>query len=152
MNNLIEGFTNGAKSSSVDNKALYIFTWLSNNFAYATLISIPVFSLASYLLFIKYKPNYIEHIIINAYIVGQQAILYSLFLFVMSFTDNDFIEALLFFICVGYNFWVYWQIFNTGNRIFNILRTALVYCVYFILFFIISFVFVIITLLLVDLK
>lgn len=140
MNNFIESFANGAKSSSVDNEVLYLFTWLSNNFAYTTLISIPIFSLASYLLFIKEKFNYLEHIVINAYIIGQQAIIYSLFLFVTSFTNNLFFESLSFFGCVGYNFWVYWQIFNTGNRILNVLRTTMVYFINFILFFIISFI------------
>lgn len=140
MNNFIEGFTNGAKSSSVDNEAIYLFTWLSNNFAYATLISIPIFSLASYLLFIKHKYNYLEHIVINAYIIGQQAILYSLFIVITLFINNPFLEALPFLVSVVYNFWVYWQVFNKGNRLLNVLRTTMVYCVNFILFMIISFI------------
>jgi len=140
MNSFIESFSNGVKSSGVDDKLLYLFTWLSGNFAYATLISIPIFSLASYLLFIKYKYNYLEHIVINAYIIGQQAILYSLFLFITPFINNPFIESLPFFVCIGYNFWVYWQIFNTGNRLLNVLRTAMVYCLNFILFIIMSFI------------
>lgn len=146
MNNFVSGFSNGAKDTGVDNDLLYFLTWLSDNFAYATLIYTPIFSLGTYLTFFNYRKNYIEHIVINAYITGQQAIIYSFFLLLNAYFDNEILESIPVFLSLGYAFWVYWQIFNNGNRILNLLRSALAYIIYFVCFFVLSFVFAIILL------
>lgn len=115
-----------------DSTALKVLTWFSKNYAYVTLLLLPLFSLASYLSFRKLEANYLEHIVLNAYITGHQAVLYILSIFIRSSTDNSFLEMLPFLFSIAYLFWVFRQFFSSGNRIINFLRSTLTYVLYFI--------------------
>lgn len=130
MNEILIGLSSD-KDSTVDLPPS--LTWLANNFAYAALFSIPFFSLASYLSFLGFKKNYLEHLVLNAYIAGQQSIFYSFFITLKVFIDSEVLEVIPVFISTIYTFWVFWQFFSEGNRFVNILRTLLSYLLYLIL-------------------
>ena len=129
-NDLLFGFANAASDSEGDMKMVSLLTFLADNFSYATLLALPIFSLASYISFRKFDTNYLEHVILNSYIAGQQAILYSVFLLLTGYANSDFLESISVLTSVLYTFWVFWQFFSTGNRIVNILRSALTYALY----------------------
>jgi hypothetical protein len=101
--------------------------WFSENYAYTTLLVLPIFSFASYLSFLKFNKNYIEHIVINSFITGQQAVLYSFFAVVGFIVDNTLLVIAPFVLSVFYNIFVYYKIFNKGNRLMNILRSIATY-------------------------
>jgi hypothetical protein len=107
-----------------------IATWFSKNYAYSTLLLLPVFSLASYLSFFKFGKNYLEHLLVNSYITGQQAIFYSLFAIGGTFVNSELFEIIPLMVSISYTLWVYWQFFSEGNRIFNIFRTMMTYLLY----------------------
>jgi len=107
-----------------------IIKWFGNNYAYSTLLLLPIFSLASYLSFYKSGENYLEHIVINSYITGYQAIIYSFFAVVRYATGSSVVEAFPLFFAVGYTFWVFWQLFSDGSRVKNILGSLLTYFLY----------------------
>lgn len=107
-----------------------IATWFLKNYAYSILLLLPVFSLASYIAFLKFDKNYLEHIVINSYITGHQAIFYSLFVIGRAFVDSVILEVLPLVFAVSYTFWVFWQFFSEGNRAKNVLRTVLTYMLY----------------------
>lgn len=132
MDDLISGFSNGAYDSGEGTEVPPILTWFSKNFAYTTLLLLPVFSFASYLSFLGLGRNYLEHFIINSYTTGQQAIFYSLSALIMTSTGSGIIESLPLLIAVSYTFWVFWQFFTEGNRLSNILRSMLTYILYLI--------------------
>ena len=72
----LEGFSNADQETEVAKKQIKIIVWFVNHYAYTTLMLIP---LASFISFKKSNYNYLEHIILNTYTTGQQAIIYSIF-------------------------------------------------------------------------
>lgn len=104
--------------------------WLIKNYAYITLLLLPIFSFASYVCFLRHERNYLEHIVLNAFITGQQAIFYSFFISLEIFINNDVLEVIPLFLSMAYAFWVFWKLFKEGNRIINILRSVLTYVLY----------------------
>lgn len=107
-----------------------VLKWFSSNYAYATLLLIPIFSLASYITFFRYGRNYLEHIVMNAYVTGQQAIFYSIFISLQIFIANDILEVIPLLLSLAYAFWVFWGFFTEGSRIKNIFRSLLTYILY----------------------
>lgn len=129
---LLEGFNNGftdsgARNTELPNKLLLAANWFTNNFAYAAILLIPLHALATYLAFFKSGFNYLEHIVLNSYIVGQQAIIYSIFILISQVFKVDFLDLIDFIILVLYAFWVFWQFFSEESRKYVILRSMLAY-------------------------
>ena len=107
--------------------------WLASNVAYAALILIPIYSFASYMSFLGKGYNYLEHIVLNSYIVGQQAIIYSIFLLPSIFISNDYyIQILMIIISISYVVWTFKTFFHEQRLIATTLRLVLVYLLIFI--------------------
>ena len=76
---------NGLRDASFDkmNKSADFppLTLLWKNQTYVFLLLVPLFSIASFLSFRKSKYNFSEHLILNLFILGEQLLIYSLFLY-----------------------------------------------------------------------
>jgi hypothetical protein len=132
MDDLVTGYMNGARGQNEAVEIPRVVTWFLKHYAYSTLILLPVFSLASYLSFFNFGKNYLEHIVVNAYITGQQALFYMLFALGGSVIDSEFMESIPVVLSVSYTFWVFWRLFSGGSRFMNIIRTLMTYLLYFI--------------------
>lgn len=132
MDDVVSGWMNGVTGSNSGVEISKITTWFSKNYAYSTLLLLPVFSIASYLSFFKFGKNYLEHIVINSYITGQQAFFYALFAIGGTVIESDAIEVFSFLVSISYTFWVFWQFFSEGNRMMVILRSIMTYMLYLI--------------------
>jgi hypothetical protein len=132
IDDAISGWINGSSSTELGSGVPKFVTWFSKNYAYSILLLLPLFSLASYLSFFSFGKNYLEHIVLNSYITGQQAIFYSFFTLLGKVFDSQIFEFLPFLLAVGYAFWVFWQFFSEGNRLVNLLRSMLTYLLYLI--------------------
>ncbi|WP_111672331.1 DUF3667 domain-containing protein [Algoriphagus litoralis] len=130
MDDVITGWMNGATEHSKSEQLPKSIIWLSKNYAYATLFLLPVFSLSTYLAFWRFGKNYFEHLVINCYITGQQAIIYCLFAILYALVHHFTIESISFFASITYFFWVFWQLFSNGSRLKNILRSLLTHFLY----------------------
>jgi len=106
--------------------------WFAENFAYTNLLLVPIFSLASYLAFLGHRRNYLEHIVLNTYITGQQTLVYALFSLLALVIDSNWLEPIPVLLSMAYLFWAFFQFFHTGNRIVVILRTLLTYILFLI--------------------
>ena len=133
MDDLISGFSKGVYESTESKEIPAALIWFSKNFAYTTLLLLPVFSLASYLAFRSKEQNYLEHLVINAYTAGQQAIFYTLFCLIQSRIKSEVFEWLPIVSAFFYAIWVFWQIFEEGSRFSNVLRTIWTYILYLFL-------------------
>lgn len=133
IDDLLTGWMEGAIELSTDAKIPAFLIWLADNYAYVTLLLLPVFSLSSYLSFKKFGNNYLEHVVINSYITGQQAIIYSIFAFFGAFIDSDIVESLPLLIAIVYAFWVFVQLFSKGRPLGIMFRSILTYLLYAIL-------------------
>lgn len=132
-----EGFSAGdsdLSKESVDytesKRMVGILNWLADNYAYATLLLLPLYSFASYISFHGIKYNYLEHIALNAYISGLQTILYIVFFTLFIFIDVYYLEALPLLFSMGYTFWVFRQFFIELSISSLVLRTILTYMFY----------------------
>lgn len=130
IGDFLSGWNEGRREKDAEIQPILI--WFSEKYAYTTLLLIPIFSMASYLSFLRFNKNYIEHIVINSYITGQQAIVYSLFAVVDLIVENKILGIAPFAISASYNIFVYYNIFNVGNRLINILRSIATYIIYLI--------------------
>ncbi len=130
MEDLLSGFVEGASEPNSEIRTPVILTWFSANFAYSTLILLPIFSLASYLSFLNFGANYIEHIVINSYVAGHQAIFYSLFALLGTVIESKLLESIPVLVAMSYTCWVFWKLFAKGNRVLNILRSFMTYFLY----------------------
>lgn len=135
IDDLISGWLSGSNDEGEAPRSPAVLTWASKNFAYSSLLLLPVFSLASYWAFYKFGKNYLEHIVINAYITGQQAIFYALFAVIGLVVEVSWLEALPSLIAVSYTFWVFSQLFSGTSRVTNLLRSAMAYLIYMIFSF-----------------
>jgi len=86
----------------------------------------------SYLSFLKSGKNYLEHVVINSYITGQQAIIYLIFGVIIYFYGSSEIEYISLIISMLYTYWVYMQIFNKSHWALTLLWTTLTYVLYFV--------------------
>ncbi|MEM9894819.1 MAG: DUF3667 domain-containing protein [Bacteroidota bacterium] len=111
-----------------------IIDWLINNYPYANLLLLPLFALASFLSFLGRKRNYLEHIVLNAFIMGQQCVFYLLIGFLARLPDGYTFTMIPVFVSIIYLFFVYWNFFKGGKRVITLLRTLLTYLVYSIIF------------------
>lgn len=130
MDDIIVGFAQGGSNKK---EIPDILTWFSKNYAYTTLLLIPIFSFASFISFWGAGNNYIEHLVINSYTTGQQAIVYSIFAILNKFIGDGPFESLPIVIAVSYVIMVFMQLFNKGNRLKILLLSLLTYVLYLIL-------------------
>jgi hypothetical protein len=130
----ISGFlTSGEEDPYLSDTFKSTLKWLGNNPAYTALILTPIYALASYLVFIDKKYNYLEHIVLNSYIVGQQAIIYSIFFLpVLLLPNNDYINDVPIFVSVLYALWTFRTFFKELDFTAVLFRLALAYILYFL--------------------
>ena len=129
---MAEGLTLQTSDSPI---ILDMLDWMVNNQAYAYMLILPLFSLASFLAFYKFKYNYLEHLVINCFISGQQMLIY--FIFSMAYFNlssiNSFLEILPVAIGLVYTSWAFHQLFNKQQLIVNLALVLLTYFYFFIL-------------------
>lgn len=99
-----------------------LFNSIYTHYSLFYLISIPLFALSSFLVFRKRGYNYIEHLIINSYIVGIRV-----FIAVISYPLYYALPSASIFwmtnvFSIGYNIWVLTQLFKTKNWILTFLK------------------------------
>ncbi len=135
VNDFMTGFSDGADAISESNSAMRVMRWLSQNYGYFTLLLLPLYSLASWLAFRKAGYNYFEHIVLNAYITGQQAIIYIFSELLTAWLSEDGVLSMVTIaLTMAYAFWVFWQFFSGFRPIGRIIRSVLAYVNFWLLF------------------
>ncbi len=132
LGNLLTGVVSGIEEAGDTSETVIMLKWLADNYAYTSLILLPVFSLASYLCFRRQNYNYVEHVVLNSYVTGHQAILYLLITIPYKFIDYDLTILLLIFPLV-YCIWTFLQFFETRPRPVIFLLTIVTYLLYLVL-------------------
>lgn len=110
--------------------------WLATHFSWAMLFTLPFYALASFLAFKKQKYNFVEHLVLNAFIASQKMI-------------NHIVTLPVLYVCIGSPYfkvvigaltvvdiillgWTYAQFFNALNKAKSILLTLLTLVIFFI--------------------
>ncbi len=134
ISDFIEGFNGDENEFKNFPEFLSQLDWLAKNYSYTILMLLPLNSLASYIAFKGFGYNYLEHLVLNAYITGQQAIIYLIVsLLKLGDLNSEIMATLSFLSSITYTFIVFWQFFSTGKKFSRILRFILTYFLDFIL-------------------
>lgn len=144
IDDFISGYSNAGEDEGLKTNSSPILNWLSDNYAYTTLLLLPLFSLATYLSFSGLGQNYLEHIVINSYITGQQAIIYSFFMIIGVLINKEDITVLAaVIICTLFNYWTFSQFYKNVKSFKIVFRLILSYILYivFLSIFLIAFTF-----------
>jgi hypothetical protein len=64
------------RNRSVEEIKLYekFNSWLSSHYSWATLLLLPVYALSSFIAFKKQYRNFVEHLVLNAFLAGQRLV------------------------------------------------------------------------------
>ncbi len=142
LSSFFSGWSEHGTGDNSENTMPKALQWAANNYAYFTLLSIPFFSYFTYIFFVKETANYIEHIILNAYITGQQAFMYSLLTILNYYCDITFLQVVPFLISIVFNIFVFNKFFDNSHWFKNSIRLIFGYIIYFIFFLIASLIIV----------
>jgi hypothetical protein len=111
--------------------------WVSNNFSLETLLLVPLYSLASYIVFKKQKYNFIEHFYLNIFLGSQRIILrivtFPLFAVFNGTPQLKIVMDVNIFIDVLLLLWSYTQFFNKLTKVKAILLSLLSYAIFFLI-------------------
>jgi len=119
----------GAKS-----ELLGAATFIESHFAILQLLQLPFYAAASWLAFRKIGYNYMEHLVINAFIRGQAIVISILFLPLVywGFLSKDMSGTFSRMIEFGCLLWIFIQLFNTRRK-FGIVKRTLLSMFYFLI-------------------
>jgi len=139
LGEIVLGMAEGGTSKESDPILSLILQWIADNHAYSTVLFLPFFSLASFLAFKKFNFNFFEHFVINAYLSGQQAIIYSFFILIqyLGNIESYYYPLLSLFLSIVFAFWTFIQFFKSSGNLSTIIRTVITYFLYFIIIVII---------------
>jgi hypothetical protein len=108
--------------------------WVATHFSWFTLLTLPFYAVSSFLAFKKQGYNFVEHLVLNAFLAGQRLILHlaafpliHLFNGTPGFTVAKSIVNLLDFILLG---WGYVTFFNKIPKLTAILLTLLSFIIF----------------------
>lgn len=131
IDDFVNGFRDSANRNPNEPANFRVFDFLTNNQTYVFLFIVPLFSIASFISFRKFKYNLPEHLILNLYVTGEQLLIYSLFSFIK---DRDsLLTALPLILGFLYNLYVYNRFFNELNWLKRNLKLIITYVIYFVM-------------------
>ena len=101
-----------------------VIRFTSGHYSYRLLMAIPAYAVSCWILFRSFRYNLAEHLIINTFVISQSIVLMIIWLIVALilkpgasiFTVLYFLAFISVFI---YQTWVYFQLFDSGNKIFR---------------------------------
>lgn len=135
INDFLQGFYGNCEScegdEAIDKAGNTLTQWINNYQVYVILISILLFSIASYFAFSRFEYNLIEHLVLNFYIAGFQLLMYTIFsLFPMD--EDSMIVLIPFVVGMIFNGYTYFQFFRdkSWGRVAGSLLLA--YCIFLV--------------------
>jgi len=113
LGSMEEGYHNYDVETDTNNDFNSIQTWLASNYQYSSLLFLPFLALASFFTFKKYGYNYVEHIVIHAFITAQRTIVFALLAIIRAFWNpEDVISLVIIALAILSNVWVFFALFN----------------------------------------
>lgn len=125
-------------SDAEKNAFMYLYSWLESHFSIATLLTLPLYSVGSFIAFKNEGYNFTEHLVLNTYLAVQRLIVgiaaFPLMYIYNGMPEISYINRLLLIIYFGLLVWGYSQFFNKLSFKSSFLRTMLSYIIFILLF------------------
>ncbi len=135
LSGVIESLAKSDKSRSLE-----VINFLTKQQTYLGLLFIPLYSLASYFTFRKYKYNYFEHFVLNLYISAHQLLISTIF--AVFIPDDSYFVLVAFTTLIIYNCTVLFQFFNSTPSFRKILLLLFTYLIYIVEYFLLIIILV----------
>jgi hypothetical protein len=74
--NYVVAYGSGERVSQINEATGKMSEWISQHYSILALLQIPIFTIGTYLCFKKSGYNFVEHLIINTFLIGQRLILH----------------------------------------------------------------------------
>lgn len=137
LNSTLEGWNSARYENETDLPANDgLIGWLKTNQTYLVFFIVPIYALSSYIVFIKNKFNYYEHLVLQLYITGQQFLMTTV-LTCAFFFNKELLGSSVVIVSMCYTFLVYLQFFEDKKFINIFFRYLLILVVWYAMFFII---------------
>lgn len=111
--------------------------WATQHFAIVALLQLPIFATATFLSFRKSGYNFMEHIVLNAFLTAQRLVLHILLFPVIYINSHALsMQAISIFDTItgfGIMVWTLIQFFNREKKMAIFLKTLLTYILYLIM-------------------
>ncbi|MES2560150.1 MAG: DUF3667 domain-containing protein [Bacteroidota bacterium] len=132
---LTTGSTPSAEELSFYTKML---DWIETHYALTTLLALPFFAFGTFIAFKKQGYNFIEHMVLNAFLSAQRLTVHiALFPIMYAVSATHFsgpFNSLLRLTDLGLTIWVCSQFFSRLSKTRSVLLTLLAYVIYIITF------------------
>lgn len=113
-----------------------ILDWVEKHYALTTLIGLPFYALGSFIAFRKQGYNFIEHLVLNAFLSAQRLFLrIAAFPLLYAFSDTPVsgkLSSALRLVGLLLTIWTYSQFFQRLSKIKTVLLTLLAYAIYMV--------------------
>lgn len=125
------GLDTNAHAGEAENETNRVQLWLLTHYSLSALISIPLYAVATFLVFYRYKYNFVEHLAVNAFLASQRTLIQFISLPILYFFNQKetlFIYQLLVLgIELLFFVWSIQQFLGPENRVKIILKSLLSY-------------------------
>lgn len=115
--------------------------WISHHYSWIILLSIPMFSLASFIVFRKQGYNFIEHFVLNSYMASQRLIFrIAIFPVIKYFSESENITLFVDFLMlldIVFIFWSYITFFQNLSKVKAFIFSIYTYLLFLVVFFIV---------------
>jgi hypothetical protein len=139
--NLFADVSNNNSADKISNLNI-INNWISNNYSLETCLFVPIYSIASFMVFYKQQYNFIEHVYLNTFLGSQRIFLhlliFPLFVVFNGTTQLKIVMDVSIILDVALLVWSYSQFFNKLTKTKAILFSILSYVIFLVFFFIIT--------------
>ena len=108
--------------------------WISNHYSWATLVLLPCYALGSFIAFRRQKRNFVEHLVLNAFLAGQRLVVHIItfpLLYIYNGTPRiGIISEILMIVDFCLIFWGYSQFFEDIKKSKAFFLTLLSYVIF----------------------
>jgi len=115
--------------------------WISHHYSWIILLSIPMFSVASFVVFRKQGYNFIEHFVLNSYMASQRLIFrIAIFPVIKYFSESENITLFVDFLMlldIVFIFWSYITFFQNLSKVKAFIFSIYTYLLFLVVFFIV---------------
>lgn len=115
--------------------------WISHHYSWIILLSIPMFSVASFVVFRKQGYNFIEHFVLNSYMASQRLIFrIAIFPVIKYCSESENVTLFVDFLMlmdIVFIFWSYITFFQNLSKVKAFIFSIYTYLLFLVVFFIV---------------
>jgi hypothetical protein len=127
----------GQQAEELKQIVVELSEWVASHYAVVALLQLPVYAISTFLAFKKAGYNYVEHLVLNAFLTGQRLIVnilvFPLYYLVNGTEASKQFTQLVNTICIGLTIWALIQFFNKISKSSAFFRALFAYLIFIVI-------------------